>query len=99
MSELAANSQITEEFTIQTANAATMVINASVTSVLADANSANNSDQSTLTVSAVEAAKVSSGGGGSLSVWLIFSMLLLVTLTTIVRRKVALQRIVATKQQ
>ena len=99
VSELAANSQITEEFTIQTANAATMVINASVTSVLADANSANNSDQSTLTVSAVEAAKVSSGGGGSLSVWLIFSMLLLVTLTTIVRRKVALQRIVATKQQ
>ena len=98
MSELAANSQITETFTIQTADAATMVINTSVTSVITDANAANNSDQSILKVSAEEPAS-SSSGGGSLSVWFFFSMLLLVALTTTARRKAAVQRIAVAKQQ
>ena len=59
VSELAANSEVTEVFTIRASNAETMVINTSVSSVQSDANTENNSDQSTLKITSA----VSSGTG------------------------------------
>ncbi len=97
LTELAANSEIAETLTIQTTDSTTMVINTTVTSIQSDANTANNSDQSTLIVSAM--AGSDSSGGGSLSVWFLLSMLLFFTLSFATRHHVNGKRIAVVKQQ
>ena len=95
LSELAANSSVTETFTIEASD--TMVISTSVTPVQSDANAANNSAQSTLNVSAVTLTE--SSGGGSLSIWFLLSMLLLAAAPAAVRYKAVAQRIAPAGQQ
>lgn len=89
---LAANAVVTETFTIETTDAATMVINTAVSSAQTDSNTDNNSDQTTLNV-------VAKSGGGSLSVWLFLSMLFLVSVQGRVRHKAIPLRIKNAKQQ
>lgn len=84
---LAANAVVTETFTIETTEAATTQITSSVSSAQTDTNAANNSDQTTLNVVA------KSSGGGSVSVWLFISMLLLVGVQGRNRHKAMPQRI------